>query len=135
MINFIVKVKKKKMKTLLFCIVVFCSRTIFFSQEYSVIANAQPETELVSAKTNGIFKFYFPTSITMDKITSSATYYTDYFTVGYDEPTHSVLVSMINNTSQNRRVIMRFLMTARIQKIKVDNTEMFIQDFYNEYLH
>lgn len=121
---------KKIILSLLICIISLS----FYSQSYTVVAKAQSSTELITAKNNGIFKFTYPASVTKDQITSSANYYINYFTVQYNETDHSVVLTMLNNTAENRRVIMRFLMSSRLQKIKVDDNELFIQDFYDQHL-
>lgn len=135
MLNFIVKFKTYSMKSLLFFVIFISISATSFSQEFSVVGKSQSVSELIQSKNNGNYTFYFPASITKEKIEAAANYYPTYFSYLINEEENSIKISLIENNSANRKIIMRFLMSARLQKIKVGETELFIQDFYQNYLN
>jgi hypothetical protein len=107
----------------------------YFSQGISIVGKAQTVTELVQSKNNGIYTFYFPETITKDKIETAANYYPTYFSYSINEEENSIKITLLENSANNRRIIMRFLMSARLQKIKVGDSELLIQDFYDNHLN
>jgi phosphoenolpyruvate carboxylase len=120
----------KSIYTLLF---VCMLGTISFAQDVK-IAKAQSATELLQAKNTGIYTFVFPSDITIDAINQSANYYTSFFTVELNESTRTAKVTMVESTPANRRVILRFLASTRIQKIKIGENALFLHEFYDQYL-
>lgn len=135
MLNFNVKIKTLTMKSLLFCFLFVCGSASLFSQENFAIGKSQSVAELVQSKNSGVYTFYFPSTITKDKIESSANYYPTYFTYSINESDNSIKITLLENTLNNRRIIMRFLMSARLQKIKVGDNELLIQDFFESYIN
>lgn len=135
MLNFNVMIKTYIMKSFLFSVLFISLTATFYSQEFSVVGKSQSVSELIQSKNNGIYTFYFPASITKDKIETAANYYPTYFSYSINDEENSIKISLTENNSANRKIIMRFLMSARLQKIKVGETELFIQDFYQNYLN
>ena len=78
---------------------------------------------------------YETNSITKDKIETAANYYPTYFSYSINEEENSIKITLLENSANNRRIIMRFLMSARLQKIKVGDSELLIQDFYDNHLN
>jgi hypothetical protein len=123
------------MKTILFSILFIGIQSFYFSQENSLVGKTQSISELVQSKNNGIYTFYFPGSISKENIETAANYYPTFFTYTINQEENSIKLTLIENNANNRRIIMRFLMSARLQKIKVGETEMLIQDFYQNHLN
>jgi len=42
---------------------------------------------------------------------------------------------MTENTPENRRVILRFLASSRIQKVQVGDTQLLLHEFYDQYFN
>ena len=123
------------MKSFLFSILFIFLTVTSFSQVNTVIGKSQAISELIQSKNSGIYTFYFPASITKDKIETAANYYPTYFSYSINEEENSIKITLLENTTNNRRIIMRFLTSARIQKIKVGESELLIQEFYQNYLN
>jgi hypothetical protein len=123
------------MKSFLFSILFLVITSTYFSQGISIVGKAQTVTELVQSKNNGIYTFYFPETITKDKIETAANYYPTYFSYSINEEENSIKITLLENSANNRRIIMRFLMSARLQKIKVGDSELLIQEFYDNHLN
>ena len=120
------------MKSFLFSVLFLVITSTYFSQGISIVGKAQTVTELVQSKNNGIYTFYFPETITKDKIETAANYYPTYFSYSINEEENSIKITLLENSANNRRIIMRFLMSARLQKIKVGDSELLIQEFYDK---
>jgi hypothetical protein len=123
------------MKSFLFSVLFLVITSTYFSQDISIVGKAQTVTELVQSKNNGIYTFYFPETITKDKIETAANYYPTYFSYSINEEENSIKITLLENSANNRRIIMRFLMSARLQKIKVGDSELLIQEFYDNHLN
>jgi hypothetical protein len=123
------------MKSILFSVLFLVITSTYFSQGISIVGKAQTVTELVQSKNNGIYTFYFPETITKDKIETAANYYPTYFSYSINEEENSIKITLLENSANNRRIIMRFLMSARLQKIKVGDSELLIQEFYDNHLN
>lgn len=123
------------MKSIIFSILFLGFTTSYFSQETSIVGKSQTVAELVQSKNSGIYTFYFPETISKDKIETAANYYPTYFSYSINEDENSIKITLLENNSNNRRIIMRFLMSARLQKIKVGENELLIQDFYENHLN
>jgi hypothetical protein len=123
------------MKSIIFSILFLGFTTSYFSQETSIVGKSQTVAELVQSKNSGVYTFYFPETISKDKIETAANYYPTYFSYSINEEENSIKITLLENNSNNRRIIMRFLMSARLQKIKVGENELLIQDFYENHLN
>ncbi|MFM7667072.1 MAG: hypothetical protein ACKO7D_02670 [Bacteroidota bacterium] len=123
------------MKSIFFSFLFSALALTSYSQENVIIGKSQTVSELAQSKNNGVYTFYFPTSITKDKIETAANYYPTYFSYSINEEENSIKITLLENSANTRKIIMRFLMSARLQKIKVGETELFIQDFYQTYLN
>ena len=123
------------MKSFLFSVLFLVITSTYFSQGISIVGKAQTVTELVQSKNSGIYTFYFPEIITKDKIETAANYYPTYFSYSINEEENSIKITLLENSANNRRIIMRFLMSARLQKIKVGDSELLIQEFYDNHLN
>lgn len=88
------------------------------------------------SKTSGVFNFSFDSNYTIEDITKTANYYTNYFTV---TPTTSengidVKISLASDNEMARRVVTRFFVSLEIQSINVNGTEIKLDDFIETYI-
>jgi hypothetical protein len=104
-----------------------------FAQESDEIAVSQGKQELVNSKMDGVYEFTFA-SQTAEEIKKSASYYTNYFTVVYDESSKVATITMIENDPKGRAVIMRFLSASGARYIDVDGTMISTSEFMVEHL-
>jgi hypothetical protein len=82
----------------------------------------------------GKFEFKLPVDSKKEAVDQYAKYYLNYFTVDFSETTKIAKISMIENTQENRKIIMRFLGANQIQNVVIDNRTYTLMDFYNNYL-
>ncbi|MFM7661499.1 MAG: hypothetical protein ACKO6A_02420 [Bacteroidota bacterium] len=122
------------MKSIFFSFLFSALALTSYSQENVTIGKSQTVSELAQSKNNGVYTFYFPTSITKEKIMAAAKYYPDYFSYTINEKENSVKIQLVENTEINRRIITRFLVSVGLQKIEVDKNELLIHEFFESYL-
>ena len=126
--------KNKTMKILYTILLICAIGTTTYAQDVK-LAKAQSATELLQAKNTGNYSFVFPSDITSSEIINAADYYKSFFTVQFTETTRTVKVIMTENTPENRRVILRFLASSRIQKVQVGETQLLLHEFYDQYFN
>jgi len=120
---------------ILYTILLICAiGTTTYAQDVK-LAKAQNATELLQAKNTGNYSFVFPSDITSSEIINAADYYKSFFTVQFTETTRTVKVIMTENTPENRRVILRFLASSRIQKVQVGDNQLLLHEFYDQYFN
>jgi sporulation protein YlmC with PRC-barrel domain len=78
--------------------------------------------------------FVMPSEITAENIDKSAQYYTDYFTVEYNNESKVANILLISEAETDRRVIMRFLLSTGVRIINFDGAEYTIMEFYSNFL-
>jgi hypothetical protein len=127
--------KKTIMKLYVFGFFIFMFLQSINAQEVKLSAISEEAKELLKSKEKGVFKFTFPNNISKVEIDQSANYYTSFFTVNFEESSHNVLITMIENNSTSRRVIMRFMAANKISNISVDGVMIPVHDFYEKYLN
>lgn len=101
---------------------------------FSQVATIDNKLIFFKHKEIGKFEFKLPTDSKKDAVDQYAKYYLNYFTVDFSETTKIAKISMIENTQENRKIIMRFLGANQIQNVVIDNRTYTLMDFYNNYL-
>jgi hypothetical protein len=120
------------MKTfLLTCVACFGLAMSVFSQK-AVMTDGK--VELVKSKTSGTYNFTFPDDTDTEEIKTVAGYYTEYFTVNYEEDSKKAEIVLVENTEINRRIITRFLSSSNIETVVVDGAKFTIDQFLETYL-
>ena len=123
------------MKKLFFTLVALVGfSAIGFSQEQAIVANSLGKTELVNSKASGEYNFIMPANVTDETVAKSSTYYTEYFTVAYDNTSKNVKITMLDDVPQSRIIIPRFLVSCGVEKIEVDGENLDIYTFSETYL-
>lgn len=105
--------------------------TYSYSQQVKLVEEKTAFSEKVKT---GEINLELPASITAEEVEKSASYYTDYFSVNFDEDTRVITITMKNNSPKKRRVIMRFLYSCGMKTVDVGSEEISIHDFYDNYL-
>lgn len=112
---------------MVFCF--FCS----YGQQANTAFGAS-STELLQGKEKGLIELKLPENITKENVEKYATFYKNTFQTNFDEKSHVATFQMLDNTSSNRRVILRFLAANQIQYIVVDGMSFIPSDFYDKFL-
>jgi hypothetical protein len=104
--TFIVIIKIEQMKKIISTLLFVVGLVSFsFSQESNQIAESNGADELVASKTSGVYEFTLPSALTKEKIDKSASYYTSFFSLDFDESSHKAKMTMVKNTMKNRYVM------------------------------
>jgi hypothetical protein len=122
----------KKIIYTLFVLVGFIS--MGFTQEKSEIANTEGKTELLKSRESGEYVFVLPARLTKDQVAKNASYYTNMFSVAFDENSYEAKVTILDNAPKSRFVIARFLSACGIRFVKVNDDFVDITEFINQYL-
>lgn len=122
------------MKNLIYSLfVIICFSNMSIAQETGEVVVSQGKQELVDSKTNGEYQFTFVDQ-TAERIEKSASYYTHYFTVVYDESSMLATITMIQNDEKGRAVIMRFLSASGARFVEVDDNVISVSEFMVDFL-
>lgn len=90
--------------------------------------------EFLTEANKGHFQWILPVSLTKAEIEKSASYYESAFIFTYDEKKNSIDVYSLNNTDDDRKIMLRFLGANQIQTIIYNNVNYELYDFYNSYM-
>ncbi len=118
------------MKKLVMLFVLSLATSFAFSQNSASIS----ESQLKTGKSNGVFEFSVPESITAEKVEAVKGYYKDYFTVAFNESTDILKVTLLKNEDMNINVINRLLVALDLRTITVGIESMTFQDMKDKYL-
>ncbi len=119
------------MKSLMTLIGLFVAVSTTFAQVAKVEGSAAAFEKQVA---KGQMEIILPQSADAESVEKSASYYTDYFEVSFNEESKVATINMIDNTASNRRVISRFLLTNGVRNIELDGTNYSINEFYDQFL-
>lgn len=86
---------------------------------------------LESGKSTGTFVFVMPSDITTEQVDKVKGYYTQYFTVNYNQVKHEATLVLTENKEMNKRVILRFLGSLETNTVNVDGKEKSLEEFFN----
>lgn len=120
----------KKLFALL--LVVTCS-FLSFGQENQAVAEGN-ETNFKESITKGVITFILPEGTLAEDVKKNSAYYTNFFTVAYDATTRKATLTMVNNTSESRHVIVRFLISNKVRTVKLGNSSYTVSEFYEKHL-
>jgi len=126
-------IKTKTMKKVLGLLVALFLTVSTFANgivTYSDAATAE------KSKTSGVFNFSFDSNYSINDITKTANYYTNYFTVTpiKSENGIAVKISLVDDNEMARRVITRFFVSLEIKTINVSGDEIQLDDFIAKYI-
>ncbi|TSJ45844.1 hypothetical protein [Fluviicola chungangensis] len=118
------------MKKLIMMFVLSLASSFAFSQNSASIS----ESQLKTGKSNGVYEFSVPESITAEKVDAVKGYYKDYFTVAFNESTDVLKVTLLKNEDSNLNVVNRLLVALDLRTISVGGENMTFQDMKDRYL-
>lgn len=116
-------------------IIVLGFAAVGFSQTEAAVANSEGKSALVASKASGQYSFTLPSTVTEESVAKNAAYYTDYFTVDYNDATKVANITMVNNEASSRIVIARFLSASGAREVEIDGTNYSIGDFIQNFLN
>jgi hypothetical protein len=121
------------MKTLLTSIFFVVGSFILNAQDGKT-ALCSSKATLVKGVSTGIIEIKLHEAITKEDVEKYASYYKNIFTVSFDEKSRLASIKMLQNTSANRMVILRFLGANQVQNVIVEGKLFTLNDFYENYL-
>jgi hypothetical protein len=121
------------MKHVLFGILFFLSGSISFAQTANT-ASCPSSKNLKEGVASGKIEVTLPNQLSPEDVATFAKYYEPFFFVDFNSKNHVATFQMVNNTSDSRRVILRFLSANQIQTVSVDGKSYQLQDFYQNFL-
>jgi len=92
------------------------------------------KTKLVKGVEVGLIEIKLPEAVTKADVDKYAEYYKNAFVVDFNEKTHIANIKMIENTSLNRRIILRFLGANQVHNVTVEGNSFLMNDFYESFL-
>lgn len=121
------------MKTV-FCSFIFAIGLSTMSYAQEAIAISPSKTEIAAGKTSGKFKFVLPEGTKAEDVAQNSQYYTNYFTVVFDEASRVADITMISNDERARAVVIRFLSANSVGKVSIDGKVVSISEYFDTYL-
>jgi hypothetical protein len=123
------------MKKLIYITIAFFGMASFsLAQEAKEIAKSISASELVKSKSSGVYVLTLPNEVTTEMVEKNVKYYTHYFTVAFNQSSHTATITMIDNQPKNRTVIARFLTACGVRYVSVDKSNLTLEDFMKSYL-
>lgn len=119
---------------LILCSFILLLSVFSFSQDKVNEAKVVNSKQFQANKEAGEFKFVFPEITKKEEVERNAAFYKEYFSVIYDESTHSVTIKMVQNNEKNRQIIKRFFVSMNIKQIEMNGTSMQVDEFYQRQL-
>jgi hypothetical protein len=121
------------MKKVAFLFIAICLNFLVFGQK-TLNASATNLAELKSGVASGHIQLILPNEVSSENITMYAKYYTNMFTVEYDEKSRLATFHMVTNDTFSRRVILRFLSANQIVGVQVENKNYDLGTFFENFL-
>ena len=98
-------------------------------------AKVESAAKFSAEKAKGNFNFQLPATATTEAVNKAAGYYKQYFTVVYNDKTKNAKITMIENDSRGRHVIVRFLVSNGVREISMDGKDYSIDDFWSQHMN
>ena len=121
------------MKNILFGILFFMTGSISFAQIANT-ASCPSAKNLKDGVISGKIELTMPVQLSPEDVAGYAKYYEPFFYVDFNSKNHMATFQMVSNTSESRRVILRFLSANQIQAVVVDGKSYQLQDFFQNFL-
>ncbi len=97
-------------------------------------ATALSTDKFVTEHNSGMFQFVLPNSISKKDVEVSASFYTLYFTVDFNEGKNTVRIKLIENEDRAVHVMGRFFLSLGIKDIWYQDKLYPVEDFYVTFL-
>ena len=121
------------MKILLSSLFVCLTLTVLNAQNANTAICGTKES-LIKGVQSGLIELTLPENISKSDVEKYGSYYKNSFIISFDEKSHLATIKMVENTSNNRRVILRFLSANQIQNVVVEDKSFLVNDFYENFL-
>jgi hypothetical protein len=121
------------MKILLSSLFVCLTLTVLNAQNANTAIYGTKES-LIKGVQSGLIELTLPENISKSDVEKYGSYYKNSFSISFDEKSHLATIKMVENTSNNRRVILRFLSANQIQNVVVEDKSFLVNDFYENFL-
>ena len=121
------------MKILLSSLFVCLTLTVLNAQNANTAICGTKES-LIKVVQSGLIELTLPENISKSDVEKYGSYYKNSFSISFDEKSHLATIKMVENTSNNRRVILRFLSANQIQNVVVEDKSFLVNDFYENFL-
>jgi hypothetical protein len=121
------------MKILLSSLFVCLTLTVLNAQNANTAICGTKES-LIKGVQSGLIELTLPENISKLDVEKYGSYYKNSFIISFDEKSHLATIKMVENTSNNRRVILRFLSANQIQNVVVEDKSFLVNDFYENFL-
>jgi|688.fasta_scaffold1314191_1 capsule polysaccharide export protein KpsE/RkpR len=121
------------MKILLSSLFVCLTLTVLNAQNANTAICGTKES-LIKGVQSGLIELTLPENISKSDVEKYGSYYKNSFSISFDEKSHLATIKMVENTSNNRRVILRFLSANQIQNVVVEDKSFLVNDFYENFL-
>lgn len=105
-----------------------------FAQQAPLKASAQSIEKVIESKSTGIYEFQMPSELKAEDVKKNAEYYTQYFTVDFNDATKKAVIKMVDNTEKSRMVIIRFMVSNNVKEIKMGETTYSVEKFYADFI-
>ncbi len=115
-------------------ILLFVFSLTLVNAQSSSTATCSSKANLVKGVESGLIELTLPETSTKDDVAKYASYYKNAFLVTFDEKSHVAIIKMVENTSSNRRVIVRFLSANQVQNVIVEGKSFILNDFFENFL-
>ena len=121
------------MKHVLFGFLFLFMGSVAFSQAANT-ASCSSLNNLKEGVASGRIEVILPSHLSPEEVASFAKYYEPFFYVDFNSKNHVATFQMVSNTSDARRVIIRFLAANQIQTVTIEGKSYPLQDFYQNFL-
>lgn len=107
---------------------------ISLAQDASNTAMTSGADALMKSKASGAYVYTLPENVTNDQVGQAAQYYTQYFTVDFDDASNEATLTMMNEKDSNRAVMVRFLSACGVKYVTIDGSDLNLQEFMEQHL-
>ncbi len=105
-----------------------------FAQQAPAKAKVESAEKFAAAKSKGTYEFQLPESVTAESVKKTSAYYTQYFTVNFDEKTKKAKLTMVQTDDKAKHVIVRFLVSNNVKEITMDGKDYSVDDFHYKFI-
>lgn len=105
-----------------------------FAQDATNTAQSEGADALTKSKLSGIYTLVLPEGTTDKEVEEAASYYTDFFTVDFDEASREASIEIVGEAPSSARVMLRFLSVCGVNFVDVDGEAKQLQSFYAEHV-
>ena len=105
-----------------------------FAQGLTNTAQVVADSALMLSKETGEYSFVFPENTTLEMVIKNAKNYKDMFSVEFNETTHEVKMSLVENTPMNRKIMTRMMISCGVQYVRVNGKDIELRAFSQAYL-